>query len=276
MRKEMPYEFKIIPIDGKIQIINKTIWNNRDFVVEYKMDNNSGTVMLDGQTNSAIIDKIPKKYPILFKIYRRDLKGKIIYRPYYIETPPPYNHTTFIAFVGASIGRDWGLEKFTIRGKLDKISIAYWPQYEFNKKEIIDYIIKFKIKPDIIIIKECAEYFPRDEKESVDIILSWVNLLEKNNIKTLIATTCPVTFEHDRQKRGRQESIQRYNELLRQKGLNILDLERVLASEETSPYLHKSFAQQDGLHITGKGYKQMDEALLEFLATKGIAKSWEK
>ncbi len=265
MRKPIPYDLRVLALNGEILIVNKTTWNNKDLVVQYKAGNIAHETILDGNTNSAVIKNasFDNDNPFSFKIFRKDIKGRLLYKPYIVEDIILKNKSRFIAFVGASIGLAWDLENFPERTGNDNTAILYWPKYEFDKRNIIEHITKLKIKPDAAIIKECSLYFPRDEKTAIKDITSWFDLLAENNIQPIAATTTPVTKENSNKHLGRSQSIHSYNKLLRQKNLKILDLEKALLGEDQ--YMQNDYAQDDGLHISEKGYARMDEFLYKIL-----------
>ena len=265
MRKPMPYEFRILALNGDILIVNKTTWNKQDLIVQYKAGNITGETILDGDTNSAVIKNASLDNPFSFKIFRKDIKGRLLYKPYIANNVILKNKSRLVAFVGASIGLAWDLEHFPERTGDDTTAILYWPKYEFDKGNIIEHITKLKIKPDAAIIKECSLYFPRDEKKAIKDVTSWFDLLAKNNIQPIAATTTPVTKENSDKHRGRAQSIQDYNKLLRQKSFKVLDLEKALLDGNEGQYMKNDYAQDDGLHIEKKGYERMDEFLREIL-----------
>jgi len=267
MRKEMPFDFRVVNITGDLFIHNKTIWNTRSLNVHYKIDGKNGSTTLDGTTNTAVIHEVKAAGTILLKITRKDLKGKLLYKTFVYEGKIPEPKKEYIVFIGASIGRDWKLEELYERQPSTRdIAILYWPEYKFNKKDIIDHVLKIPIKPKMVLLKECAAYFPRDEKKSIDEIADWFISLNKAGIKPVAMTTVPVTRIHDKLQIGRADSIYQYNNLIRQSKLDLLDLAIILGvKSDSGKFLIDKFANEDGLHLNSDAYFALDQALVEFL-----------
>lgn len=273
LRKDMPYEFHIANINGDLFIHNKTIWNNRSLTVKFKIADKNGSTVLDGQSNTALIKGVSDGSSLQLRISRSDLKGKLIYKPFIFSGKVPQHKKKYIVFIGASIGRDWHLEELPNRQpSLHDTDIIYWPEYKFDKKKIIEHVLKIPIKPELLLLKECAAYFPRGEKESIKELKRWFGLLEESDIKSVAVTTVPVTNNHDPGKYvGRAESIAHYNKLLRQAEFDLFDIATVLASEKTAEQsLAMQYAVADGLHLNDKAYHILDQTLVDYLEKRSM------
>lgn len=267
MRKSLPYDFRIIRLDNKLFIHNKVIWNSRDLDVHYAINGNKGTVTLEGNSNTAILPLPDGTVKIKVKISRKDLKGRLLYRPFLYEGLAPAKKNRYIAFIGASIGRDWKLEQLPERQPdLKDVAILFWPEYQFDKTRIVDHVMKIPIKPDAILIKECAAYFPLNIEQAGKEYLDWFELLKKNNLKAVAVTTVPVTISNEKQNPGRAESIYAFNSFLKLSGEKVYDLVPTLSDPQSGGmFLQESLAQEDGLHLNQKAYKLLDRSLADFL-----------
>lgn len=267
MRKTLPYDFRIIRLDNKLFIHNKVIWNSRDLDVHYAINGNKGTVTLEGNSNTAILPLPDGTVKIKVKISRKDLKGRLLYRPFLYEGLAPAKKNRYIAFIGASIGRDWKIEQLPERQPaLKDVAILFWPEYQFDKTRIVDHVMKIPIKPGAILIKECAAYFPLNIEQAGKEYLDWFELLKKNNLKAVAVTTVPVTISNEKQNPGRAESIYAFNSFLKSSGEKVYDLVPTLSDPPTGGmFLQESLAQEDGLHLNQKAYKLLDRSLADFL-----------
>lgn len=267
MRKSLPYDFRIIRLDNKLFIHNKVIWNSRDLDVHYAINGNKGTVTLEGNSNTAILPLPDGTVKIKVKISRKDLKGRLLYRPFLYDGLAPAKKNRYIVFIGASIGRDWKIEQLPERQPaLKDVAILFWPEYQFDKTRIVDHVMKIPIKPDAILIKECAAYFPLNIEQAGKEYLDWFELLKKNNLKAVAVTTVPVTISNEKQNPGRAESIYAFNSFLKSSGEKVYDLVPTLSDPQTGGmFLQESLAQEDGLHLNQKAYKLLDRSLADFL-----------
>lgn len=266
LRKDMPYEFRFVNLDGDMLIHNKIIWNKRSLDIKYSTGDRYGDAVLDGGTNSAIIKKIKTGEKIKLEITRKDFIGRLLYKSFKYNGVVSKPKNRYIAFIGASIGRDWKLENLPERiNKLNDLEIFYWPEYKFNKKTIIDHILKIPIKPHVIMIKECAEYFPRNEIDSINEINSWFEIIKNNKILPVALTTFSVTKQHDDEHTGKAASINKFNGLLKKSGYSILELDLQLADSQNRIYLSEKYAQKDGLHLNKYAYEKIDKLLTYYL-----------
>jgi len=186
-----------------------------------------------------------------------------------------------ILLLGASVGEEWNFPNWPRRMGKDGFLFEMVPFYSFNKDRAIEEILirpKRKIhfnktflkslfkpapkKPDIVIIKECAAYFPGDFKKYQDLVNKWIEQLRQAGIKPVLATVIPVTEEHSRTKPGRLEGIIKYNDWLRRfaknKNIYCLDLEEALRISDNKRFLRPDLANTDGLHLNQKAYKILD------------------
>ena len=194
-----------------------------------------------------------------------------------------------LILVGASIGNGWDLPNFPGRVNVEDISIDYRHGGSgFDKSEKIQEVIHYDPKPDYLIIKECAAYFPVEEDRYKDLIAQWLDLCRSNDITPILSTVVPVTKTHELKKDlfyfvrrrpnnlfktnpfsyNKNKSIIAYNKWIRdfskENGISLLDLASAL-TKEGSEFLNASYARIDGLHLNKKGYVQLDNLLENFI-----------
>jgi lysophospholipase L1-like esterase len=125
------------------------------------------------------------------------------------------------------------------------------------------------VKPDVIILKECAAYFPGDLEKYKEIIQQMVKRCEDSNVKPVLATVVPVTKEHSLNKPGRLEAILSYNDWIKtyaqKTGLVLIDLELPLRVSEKNRSLRPELTDGDGLHLNRTAYDILDKPFLETL-----------
>jgi hypothetical protein len=194
-----------------------------------------------------------------------------------------------IVLIGASIGKGWNIENFPLRSKMHHISIKYYHGgSDFDKTEKINEILNSTDPPDILIIKECAAYFPGDLLRYQKLLMKWVINCNEKKVIPILSTVIPVTRSHEIKKnlyyfiRGRSldlfksnpfknsrlKSIMVYNEWLQifteENDIILLDLAKSLI-KNGKDYLNPSIAQIDGLHISKNGYEKLDLELKKIL-----------
>ncbi len=193
-----------------------------------------------------------------------------------------------VLLLGASVGYGWDVPHLTDRIEAPGYVFEMVPHYRCDKSPALDEILmrpkrKFKLtktyflgffraapqKPDLLIIKECAAYFPRDIKETSGQVIQWLSRIKAAGIEPGLATIVPVTEAHAKGKPGRLESIWAYNDWVRtyaaENHLKLLDLEKALRISETNRSLRPEFTSGDGLHLNGDAYKILDRIVLPSL-----------
>jgi len=193
---------------------------------------------------------------------------------------------TRILLVGASVGKAWDFTSWPHRMSreglvfemvtvysfdksvgLEDIFIRPKRKIRFNKRFVKSLLKPVPRKPDVIILKECAAYFPGDLERYKGLMQDWIALIQVKGMKSVLATVIPVTAEHARRRQNRQESIWAYNDwirgLARGQGLFCLDLEKALRVGKSDRSLNSDFAAEDGLHLNEKAYEVLDRFLLD-------------
>ena len=192
--------------------------------------------------------------------------------------------------LGASVGKEWNLPDWPERMHNNKYGFEMIPVYAFDKSQVLEEILmrprrKFHFnksyikgffspapqKPDAIIIKECAAYFPGDFTKYKILIQQWISQYKTAGIQIILTTVVPVTRDHAQKRPGRLEEIIAYNnwikEYARNAGLNCIDLEAYLRISDNDRALSPDLTNGDGLHLNSKAYKILDRKLLDNLET---------
>ena len=194
-----------------------------------------------------------------------------------------------ILLLGASVGKAWNLRAWPRRTGREGYIFEMLPIYSFDKSERLEDIFirpKRKIslnkrfvksllkpvprKPDVIILKQCAAYFPGDLERYKVLMKKWIDLIRQKGIKVVVTTVVPVTKKHALRKPGRLEKILEYNEWIRevadQENIFCLDLEEALRMDGSDRRsLDPELAAEDGLHLNKKAYEILDGYLLDRL-----------
>jgi hypothetical protein len=200
-------------------------------------------------------------------------------------------HPKRVFLMGASVGKEWNLPEFPKRKNIDNIIFESAAIYQFDKSEALKELLirpkrKFHLTrtylkgffkqapqlPDMIIIKECAAYFPGDTKKYQIWIEEWVKGIKEAKIEVMLATVVPVTKERAEKEPTKMESIRDYNDWIRRyaqkENLKLLDLETALRTDPSSRFLKDDLTEGDGLHLNGKAYAILDDFLVTTLKLK--------
>jgi hypothetical protein len=197
------------------------------------------------------------------------------------------DHRRHLVLVGASIGHAWRLAEWPHRvgnSRITAESIAAW---QFDKSEAIEGLLmrpatRFRItrsyiasllhppqRPDTVILKECSSYFPGDLVRYEDLTQGWIHRLRSNGVRVVLATVVPVTRTRAKKNVGKQECLREYNRWLRafavEHSLLLLDLEAAVRADDVEGYLAEGYASEDGSHLNGAAYLQLDQLLDAFV-----------
>jgi hypothetical protein len=274
MRKELPYNIEIVPRHDKLLVLNTTSWSTRDLTVSCQGSTGvtQRAVVMSGMRNQCEIPGLDANEKYLVRIRRADLLGRLRYKSSIRECTIPEASPQYVVLVGASVGKEWNLPALPNRLHTNGYVFGYRGKYSYDKTDVLESLVNSPYKPDIVIIKECAAYFPK-ESESIRVRLpQWVDMLESNDITPVLATCCPVTEENDRQNPGRQAAINEFNQFVRafaeEKNLGLLDLEKTLRIGDNRHYLKGEYASPDGLHLVSAAYHALDPIVLVSLAER--------
>ncbi len=269
MREEIPYDFEIIPQNQSFWIFNNTSWAGKDCIVNITGPNISQKYILKGSKKYLEITGLRNGVAYHLKITRKNLLGKLKYRAYYYSVTPS-DIDSYTVLIGASVGKSWKLRELAARKSIDNHFFGFRGQYDFDKTKVIDSLVRSPIKPNQVIIKECAAYFPRDTYTAISQIKSWTQQLQKADINPILATVVPITENLSKKNPGQLESINNFNKAIRSLGeensIPVLDLQNALSSDAQKGYLNETYSSEDGLHLKPSTYiDQLDNFLLNFL-----------
>ncbi len=194
-----------------------------------------------------------------------------------------------VVLLGASVGHAWDIASLPDRLKQDQNAQGYAFEfvgdYQFDKSQTLRSILQRKQnKPDAIILKECAAYFPGDLRQYQETMKGWVKECKNAKVVPVLTTVVPVTkptglkaMAKDLVKplfgkantTARLESLLQYNDWIRayakQEGLTVLDLEETLRISETDRRLRADLQSGDGLHLNAQAYALLDRIVIPTL-----------
>lgn len=269
-KKEMPYDFEIVPQDRGVVIVNTTSWAGIDFSVTVKSGEDDVYGKILSSSKHCEISGLDNNVPYRILISRSDVLGKLKYKKLQAEVTPG-STKKYIVLVGASVGKSWNLRHLSERSSLPDIFFGYRGIYEFDKTPQIADLIRSPLRPDSVVIKECAAYFPRETDPAMKQLSSWVKQLQQAGIEPILATVVPITHKRSQNAPGVQKSINNFNSAIRdyasKEKLKVLDLQQALSDKSEEGYLSENYAAEDGLHLQGRAYgEKLDELLIELLA----------
>jgi len=194
-----------------------------------------------------------------------------------------------VVLLGASVGHAWNIEALPDRlkqaGPVQDYSFEFVGDYQFDKTMTLKSILARKQnKPDTIIIKECAAYFPGEFEQYQALVKGWIKECKDAAVIPIPTTVVPVAkatslkaIVKDLLKPllGKASSTQRleallqYNDWIRsytkQEGLALLDLEKTLRTSEADRRLREDLHSGDGLHLNGQAYGLLDQIVMPVL-----------
>lgn len=194
------------------------------------------------------------------------------------------NGTKRILLIGASVGNAWNIAKLPERTRLAGYTFESVAEYQFDKSQMVEEVIKSGSKPDFVILKECAVYFPGDFPRYKQFVQGWVATLRAQHITPILATVVPVTIpphftvsyaKHLVKKVTRNKIpvderlpyLLEFNDWVRsyaaQEGLTVLDLEAALRTNTQERKLRPDLAGEDGLHLNEQAYRVLDQLVVD-------------
>jgi len=205
------------------------------------------------------------------------------------QTQP--NNKKRIFLLGASVGKEWNLPAFPLRMKTDDFTFESMAVYQYDKTEGLEEILmrpkrKFRLtrtyltgffkptpqRPDLIIIKECAAYFPGDMEIYKNLIRGWAKNIREAKIEMALATVVPITQDRADRQKGAMEAIRDFNdwivEYTKKENIILLDLESALRTDGQNRYLRNEYSSGDGLHLNKNAYEVLDRLLQNTLEMK--------
>lgn len=188
-----------------------------------------------------------------------------------------------IVLLGASVGKAWDFPGLPARVSGGDYTCESVTEYRFNKSDELAAILsRAQDKPDAVIIKECAAFFPADLAKYQGLMRRWVDECRRARVVPLLATVVPVTRTYPIRTfvlhllhakflypKGTFEGIVAYNDWIReyaaQEGLTLIDLEAAVRISPKDRHLKESFARKDGLHLNSKAYRELDRIVIPAL-----------
>jgi len=189
-------------------------------------------------------------------------------------------HSMRVVLVGASIGKDWHFERIGERVALPGYRFDYVGVYSFDKGPLIHKLVTDPDKPDIVLIKECATYFPGDTKQYQRQFMSWVDTLRAVGIQVVLVTTAPVAEPTEYIPRAKifvkrligkptqLDSIVQFNAWLKQytqrEHIPVFDLAAQLQRSDSEHWLRSEYDVGDKLHLNESAYHILDATFAKF------------
>jgi hypothetical protein len=198
-----------------------------------------------------------------------------------------------VVLLGASVGREWNIAFLPERTGSQDYDFEYVGYSGFDKSEALAEILSRKEnKPDMVLLKECAAYFPGDLEHYKSLMKRWIAQCQQEDIIPIPTTVVPVTRLHALKKfmidivkgrnpfqqgsplrHKRNDSLLSYNDWIKEyageRGLAVLDLESAVRYSETNRFLKQNLAKVDGLHVNSLAYKSLDEIVIPALEKAG-------
>jgi lysophospholipase L1-like esterase len=159
--------------------------------------------------------------------------------------------------------------------------------YQFEKAPVVEEILVRGHKPDMVVLQECAVYFPGPLEDYQARFYRWIQQLKAAGIRPVIATTVPPAASQGwwqnlkdfvkvrvLRRESQYAQVVAFNRWLRElaqaEGIALLDLEQALRSSETDLHMHEAFNAGDGIHLNDQAYRALDKLLLELLESQGV------
>ena len=198
------------------------------------------------------------------------------------QTRGPQKH---VLLLGASVGYAWNIPALPQRAGSDRYRFEYVHGSPFDKSKVLREILeRTENRPDVILLKECAAYFPGDLDRYKALMIRWIGECRERGVVPMPTTVIPVTklhaykmFAYDILKlrnpfkfgspfrQLRLKSILEYNDWLlaycRENEVIVLDLEAAARRSEQKRSLRSDLARVDGLHLKPKAYLYLDQAV---------------
>lgn len=194
-----------------------------------------------------------------------------------------------VVLLGASVGQAWKIDSLPERlgqnSGANRYSFEFVGDYQFDKTQTLRKILQRKQnKPDAILLKECAAYFPGDLTRYQELMKSWVKECRDAGVIPVPTTVVPVIRQQSwmtrmkdavkhllgRPTTGMQlEKITQYNNWIRSyadaEKLTVLDLEAALRVSDDDRSLRTDLHSGDGLHLNPKAYQLLDPIVVPAL-----------
>lgn len=193
-----------------------------------------------------------------------------------------------VVLLGASVGEGWKIESLPARlnqRETMHYRFEYVGDYQFDKSQALRSILQRKQnRPDAIILKECAAYFPGDFEKYQALMKEWVRECKQAGVVPVPTTVVPVAKATSmkaiakdlvRPLLGKATSSQRLKALLfyndwiksfaKEQGLTVLDIEAPLRASLEDRSLRADLHSGDGLHLNAQAYALLDQIVIPTL-----------
>jgi len=209
-----------------------------------------------------------------------------------------------IVLLGASVGEAWKIEYLPDRlMKSDSSPLTpdalllkafpyrfeYVGEYQFDKSKALQQVLQRKEnRPDAVLLKECAAYFPGDLANYRNLIKMWVGDCLRKGVMPILVSVAPVrgpsfwklqywknlvkriVYPNKSTVEARLRELTAFNDWIRkyalEQNLQVLDLEKALRVSGTDRHLKVDLDGGDGLHLNQKAYSILDQIILPTLA----------
>lgn len=173
-----------------------------------------------------------------------------------------------VVLVGASVSEFWHVDVLYP-------CVTVEAHYSFDKTPVIEQVLARVPRPDAVIVKQCAAYFPIPLEPRKEMVLGWLDQIRERGAVPIVATVVPVTAAHDRENPDRLDGIIEYNDWIREvgeeRGLPLLDLDEALRKSQSDPQLDERWATRDGLHLRRRAYRNRLDPLLAPVLIEALA-----
>lgn len=191
-----------------------------------------------------------------------------------------------IVYIEASTGRAWNLPELPKRVGDRRFSIDFHARYDFDKSPVVNKILNGTLpKPDVLVIQECAVYFPGPVDAYKTQYRNWIREIKTAGIAPVIATTVPPArrqgwwedtkdFVKERilGRESQYDQVVQFNEwlraLARDEAVVLLDLEKTLRIDDHDRHMRDAYNAGDGIHLNESAYRELDRLLHETVREK--------
>ena len=192
--------------------------------------------------------------------------------------------TRHIVLIGASVGRAWDFAELPRRVGDSRYVFEYVGNYSPNKSDLLKEVLgREENRPDAVILKECAAFFPGSSERMKDYIVEWVGWCREADVIPMVTTVVPVVKSFPLRifiynlfhgkwgyPKGTFESIIAFNDWIKEYaaegGLVVVDLEGAVRTSATDRHLNGRYAFRDGLHLNAKAYRELDKIVIPALS----------
>lgn len=197
-----------------------------------------------------------------------------------------------IVLIGASVGYGWDIPRLPQRIKENGYELEYVGSDDFDKSEFLKKVLQKEKKPDMVILKECAAYFPGELEKYKRDMKKWIEQSLSTGVTPIMTTVAPVTRPNYLTKSYLKDLIKKYiltnkihmeerlkyileyndwiREYAKEKGLIVLDLEAALRVSDKDRRLRQDLTSGDGLHLNSEAYKILDNFMADTLKKVSI------